>query len=119
MKTGTWLPYLRDLLEQASGCYRAKVMLVGKENVGKTSLRDCFARRKKRGVNLSTDGVDIETLSCQVNANGAQRNIKLNVWDFAGQEIYYTSHQLFLSERAVYLVVWDARYGIDDATNNV
>ena len=27
-------------------------------------------------------------------------------WDFAGQSVYYNSHQFFLSSRAVYLLVW-------------
>ena len=27
--------------------------------------------------------------------------------DFAGQEVYYASHQMFLSSRSVYLLVWN------------
>lgn len=29
----------------------------------------------------------------------------LNMWDFAGQELYYVSHSVFLSSRAVYILV--------------
>ena len=29
-----------------------------------------------------------------------------NRWDFAGQSVYYNSHQFFLSPRAVYILVW-------------
>jgi hypothetical protein len=36
IKSGQWLGYLRDTLAQASECFRLKVMLVGRENVGKT-----------------------------------------------------------------------------------
>jgi small GTP-binding protein len=36
-----------------------------------------------------------------------------NMWDFAGQDVYYTTHQFFLSHRAVYLVVWNVRLGLD------
>ena len=35
------------------------------------------------------------------------------VWDFAGQEEYYATHQCFLSERALYLLVWDLTEGKD------
>jgi hypothetical protein len=52
-------------------------------------------------------------------AGGQTRNLTFNVWDFAGQEVYYMSHQLFLSERALYLVVWDVRSDFDSAVNNV
>ena len=36
--------------------------------------------------------------------------VTVSSWDFAGQEIYYTTHQFFLSQRALYLLVWDLRY---------
>mmetsp|Transcript_13456 Transcript_13456/g.18567 ORF Transcript_13456/g.18567 Transcript_13456/m.18567 type:complete len:864 (+) Transcript_13456:1-2592(+) len=29
------------------------------------------------------------------------------MWDFAGQEIYYATHQFFMSKRCVYLLVWN------------
>ncbi len=35
--------------------------------------------------------------------------IKLNIWDFGGQEIYHATHQFFLTTRSVYLLVWNAR----------
>lgn len=33
----------------------------------------------------------------------------LNVWDFGGQEIYHATHQFFLTQRSLYIFVWDAR----------
>jgi internalin A len=35
--------------------------------------------------------------------------IKLNIWDFGGQEIYHATHPFFLIERSVYLLLWNAR----------
>lgn len=32
------------------------------------------------------------------------------VWDFAGQEEYYATHQCFLSQRSLYLLIWDTTY---------
>jgi GTPase SAR1 family protein len=120
LRAGNWLQLLRDQQQAAASNYRVKLMLVGKEKVGKTSVRDCFARRKKRGPNLSTDGVDLETIVYPMQLAGGQtRNVTFNVWDFAGQEVYYMSHQLFLSERALYLVVWDVRSDFDSTVNNV
>ena len=31
--------------------------------------------------------------------------VSLDVWDFAGQQLYYASHPLFLSSRALYILV--------------
>lgn len=36
-----------------------------------------------------------------------------NIWDFGGQQIYYTSHQTFLSRRAIYLLVVDMNKPLD------
>lgn len=33
--------------------------------------------------------------------------MSFSIWDFAGQEVYYSTHQFFLSSRALYLVVWN------------
>jgi GTPase SAR1 family protein len=33
--------------------------------------------------------------------------VDLSAWDFAGQEIYYATHQFFLSERSLFLVVFN------------
>ena len=29
------------------------------------------------------------------------------LWDFAGQSVYYETHQLFLTSKAIYLLVYD------------
>lgn len=33
--------------------------------------------------------------------------VSFTVWDFAGQEVYYSTHQFFLSQRSIYIVVFD------------
>lgn len=34
-------------------------------------------------------------------------NVKFSVWDFAGQQVYHATHELFFSPRALYVLVWD------------
>eukprot|EP00536_Pseudo-nitzschia_multiseries_P002966 jgi/Psemu1/184845/e_gw1.42.140.1 len=34
-------------------------------------------------------------------------NVKFSVWDFAGQQVYHATHELFFSPRALYVVVWN------------
>ncbi|KAK3575825.1 hypothetical protein CHS0354_020948 [Potamilus streckersoni] len=38
----------------------------------------------------------------------------LTIWDFAGQYAFYTTHQMFLSRRAIYLLVSDISGHVDD-----
>ena len=43
--------------------------------------------------------------------------VKFSVWDMAGQEVYYATHQCFLSRNTLYLVVWnmeEKEKGIDN-----
>jgi hypothetical protein len=43
--------------------------------------------------------------------------VKLNIWDFGGQEIQHSTHQFFLTTRSLYLLVVDARKG--DQISNI
>ncbi|XP_023930482.1 uncharacterized protein LOC106159696 [Lingula anatina] len=39
---------------------------------------------------------------------------QVTIWDFAGQDVYYTTHQTFLSERIIYLLVFRLDQDLDD-----
>ncbi|XP_048589199.1 uncharacterized protein LOC5519167 isoform X1 [Nematostella vectensis] len=39
----------------------------------------------------------------------ASRETVVSIWDFAGQHLYYASHPVFLSPRAVYLLVYNLK----------
>ncbi|CAN0357848.1 unnamed protein product, partial [Ectocarpus fasciculatus] len=81
-----------------------KVVIVGKETVGKTSLRRSITTGRPcmtqdRGVE-STVHVDVEDHIVDGHP--------IRIFDCAGQVVYYGLLQLFLTPRAVYLLVWDA-----------
>lgn len=40
--------------------------------------------------------------------------VDLDLWDFAGQHLYYASHPVFLSRRAIYLLVCNLSKGLND-----
>ncbi|KAF2071594.1 hypothetical protein CYY_007084 [Polysphondylium violaceum] len=114
------LLYLKDLIKGQEQCYKMKLMIVGQENVGKTTLLKTLREKKKKaalGPNISTDGISIDNwvFSGQFEEKEEENNrtikkkqdVTLSIWDFAGQEIYYTTHQFFLSERSVYIVAWN------------
>lgn len=91
-----------------SHLYEAKLLLVGEPGAGKTTL----ARKLKNPAsplpveNESTKGIDIIIWSFpQLD----KPDFRVNIWDFAGQEIYYATHRFFLTHNALYLLVADTR----------
>ncbi|MEH2090084.1 COR domain-containing protein, partial [Nostoc sp.] len=83
----------------------AKLLLIGQSSVGKTSLIERLIRDKYDQNQSQTDGLNVETWNVQVNS----KDIRLNVWDFGGQEIYHATHQFFLTKRSLYLLVCNCR----------
>ncbi|MCV6637850.1 COR domain-containing protein [Candidatus Albibeggiatoa sp. nov. NOAA] len=83
----------------------AKVLIVGQGGVGKTSLVNRLISNIFDNNENKTDGISIQ--NWEVNINSQQ--IRLNIWDFGGQEIMHATHQFFLTKRSLYLLVLDAR----------
>lgn len=128
--TNNILGFLKDLKTSYAPVYRIKLMAVGQENVGKTSLlknlknyrQKKFMFKKFQHKLISTDGIDIDEWQMEVNfpdtsldvknsgVSENKRRVKISTWDFAGQETYYTTHQFFLSKKSIYLLAWDLRY---------
>jgi small GTP-binding protein len=80
-----------------------KVLLVGEGEVGKTSLFDALKREGQieSETTVRTKGVDIHSLELK---NGA-----VSVWDFAGQEEFFSSHNIFTKDnqgRSLFIVVF-------------
>jgi internalin A len=88
----------------------AKLILVGRGAVGKTSLvnrlvHNTFGREKK------TEGIKITGWDVPLRGDDKAH---LNVWDFGGQEIMHATHQFFLTRRSLYLLVLSGREGKED-----
>ena len=45
---------------------------------------------------------------------GRPPKYRFDLWDFGGQQIYYTSHQTFLNERAIYVLTVDMSKPLDE-----
>ena len=37
--------------------------------------------------------------------------MRLSAWDFGGQQIYHATHQFFLTNRSLFLLLWSSRAG--------
>lgn len=85
--------------------FEAKLLIVGQGNVGKTFLMNRLVDNNTPET-CSTEGIDIKNWTIQTPSSS---NFRVNIWDFGGQEIYHSTHQFFLTNRSLYLLVWEAR----------
>jgi internalin A len=102
--------YFRIRSGSARPLNEAKLILVGRGEVGKTSLierltNDQFRPQKK------TEGIQVTQWPVQLETS---ENVRLHIWDFGGQEIMHATHQFFLTERSLYLLVLNGREGGED-----
>ncbi|KAG5495624.1 hypothetical protein GH5_03289 [Leishmania sp. Ghana 2012 LV757] len=85
--------------------YRRKLILLGYQEVGKTSLRKCFESEPFFFKNLpevrTTTGVEVQEKSMTIDGDP----VHVILSDFAGQESYH-SHTYFLTERSIFVLVW-------------
>lgn len=94
---------------QVTSLNEAKVVVIGEADTGKTSLirrliyNDYIDTR-------STTGIKIERWE---NVLINDQNVRLNIWDFGGQEIMHSTHQFFFTQRTIYLLVVNARHNED------
>ncbi|WP_445175768.1 leucine-rich repeat protein [Microcoleus sp.] len=103
--------YLRQLRSgEVLPLNEAKVLLVGQGSVGKTCLINRLIHNKYNPNEPQTDGLNITDWQITVNT----KPVKLNVWDFGGQEIYHATHQFFLTKRSLYLLVCNCRTSEDE-----
>jgi internalin A len=97
--------YLSSLKAGVASLNEVKVLLVGDGEAGKTSLvkqllGEAFNQHEDTTHGISIRGWDVEA--------GGQP-VKVNIWDFGGQEIMHATHQFFLSKRSLYVLVLDGR----------
>lgn len=100
--------YFEELAQGEVTNERVKIIVVGNGRVGKTSLL-----RRLRGKPLNanekyTHGIRLDHLDKNNLPDVRTEGLQAQVWDFGGQEIFYATHQFFLSDDALYLLAWTA-----------
>jgi internalin A len=78
-----------------------RLLLVGRGRVGKTSLLKCLRGEAPNDREPETPGITVRALPL----NCPRGPVRGHLWDFGGQEFLHGTHQIFLSERCVYLLV--------------
>ena len=56
----------------------------------------------------------LKGLNLQNDASSSEHHMTVDLWDFAGQHLYYTSYPVFLSSRAVYTLVYNLSKGLNE-----
>jgi internalin A len=103
--------HFQALDQQGPGDDReCKVLLLGNGRVGKTSLVKMLLGEAHDPAESSTHGIQLWTWLQGIELDGDSKAepVRLNIWDFGGQDVYHNTHRLFLSTKAVFVVVWDA-----------
>jgi small GTP-binding protein len=88
-----------------------KLLIVGQGAVGKTSLVNRLRYDRYNDAENKTEGINIAPWQLLIN----EQTIRVNIWDFGGQEIMHATHQFFLTKRSLYLLVLDARQGENES----
>jgi len=86
----------------------AKIIFIGRGGVGKTSLIRRLTRNAFDTRELETEGIDIQPWLVSLQDGDI---VRLHVWDLGGQEILHSTHQFFLTERTLYVLVLSGREG--------
>eukprot|EP01125_Pyxidicula_operculata_P004902 TRINITY_DN1814_c0_g1_i1.p1 TRINITY_DN1814_c0_g1~~TRINITY_DN1814_c0_g1_i1.p1 ORF type:complete len:2509 (+),score=641.73 TRINITY_DN1814_c0_g1_i1:27-7553(+) len=128
------LTFLNDILKKTKKVLRVKLMVFGKTKVGKSVLVENLGKQwtdqplpsdsegqiisntPKFNNNSMTEGVSIKTFNFfrepikdkqdKRLLRKSRRHMIIDTWDMSGEDIYFSSHQLFLSSRAIYLIVF-------------
>jgi internalin A len=99
--------YFESLGEKGTPLLELKLLLVGRGKAGKTSLVKRLAGETPSENESETHSISIRELDIEC----PRGQVRTRAWDFGGQEILHSTHQFFLTERSLYLLVLEPRTG--------
>jgi len=107
------LRYFKKIEEQGSGkLFEVKIIIVGEGDTGKTTLFEKLKDERHDPVKIptgETHGINIYEGLPLRHASLGEQSVTANLWDFGGQDLQYMTHQFFLTPRAQYVLLMDAR----------
>jgi len=106
------LSFLRELHSDKVIRYEAKLLVVGESGTGKSSLLRVLRGEAFDPQLSSTEGIEVAQY-CTPHPSAPDTTLTLHTWDFGSQEIDHATQQVFLTPRSLYLLVWNARLGIE------
>ena len=99
------IAYLNQKLRSTRGYYRMKLMVLGECETGKTTLvAQLHGKDVKKGYRQSTV---VDVREWRFSPQVGKKTFTFNIWDFGCRKVYYATHQCFLTERSLYLLLWN------------
>lgn len=100
--------YFESRAEEGRPLLELKLLLVGRGKAGKTTLVKRLSGENPDENESETHSINIRELALDC----PRGTVRARAWDFGGQEILHATHQFFLTERSLYLLVLEPRTGL-------
>ncbi|WP_221392587.1 TIR domain-containing protein [Dyadobacter sp. NIV53] len=84
-----------------------KLILVGNSGVGKTNFSQFLRKVKLNKTHQSTQMLDIQTWKAPFLISEGGDPMRVNIFDFGGQDYYHDAHRLYYSHDTAYVLLWD------------
>lgn len=88
-----------------------KLVLLGEPKSGKTTLLEALKGNLNPCDESRQETLGVNVVTIEKPHPTDHQPMYLSAWDFAGQHIEHATHQFFLTENAIYLILWNARQG--------
>lgn len=112
------LEFLRALRDGGAEQWVSKMLVVGEPMVGKTSVTKALCDLPYDRDEPPTHGVHLDPLDLP-HPSRAGTVMRLNVWDFGGQLEYRATQRFYLTDRSLFMLVWNPRVGSRSAGGRV
>lgn len=84
-----------------------KLILVGNSKVGKTNFSEFLRGLEITKTHNSTHLLDIQNWEASFLKSESGKPMRINIFDFGGQDYYHDSHRMFYSHDTAYILLWD------------
>lgn len=101
------LAFLRELASSIE-LWQSKILIVGEATVGKTSLAKRLCGEPFDPDERQTHGVRVQPLRL-VHPGRPEVEMALDMWDFGGQLEYRATQRFYLTDRSLFVLVWNSR----------
>lgn len=98
--------YFEELGHDGRKLNEIKIIFLGEASSGKTSLVKRLMQEDFNPDENQTHGIRIRKMPFTMSDGDT---VNAHLWDFGGQEVMHATHQLFLSQRCIYMLLLNSR----------
>jgi len=96
-----------------------KLVLLGEPKSGKTTLLEALKGNQQPCDESRKETLGVNVVTLEKPHPTDHEAMYLSAWDFAGQHMEQATHQFFLTENAIYLILWHARQGTESGKRDL